>query len=335
MSDAGARVSSISRQFRERRQEEWQRLEAILRVAERKSVRRLSDDDLLALPVLYRSTLSSLSVARETSLDLDLISYLEGLCARAYFFVYGVRTTPGSKLAAFFLTDWPAAVRSIWRESLLALLLMAIGTAAGYLLVAGDPLWYDSFVDPAMAGGRDFNASPDQLRQSLYHNGGSSGLSIFSSFLFTNNTRVALLAFALGFAFGMPTAMLLVSNTTLLGAVFALFASRDLAFELGGWLAIHGTTELLAILLSGAAGFKIGWSVVFPGDRSRLAAATEAGRTAALVMVGVVLMLSIAAIIEGFGRQLITNDLVRYGVGGTMLILWLLYFYVPRGRAHD
>ena len=64
---------------------------------------------LLALPILYRGALSSLSVARETSLDLELVNYLEGLSARAYFFVYGVRTTAGSRLASFFARDWPVA----------------------------------------------------------------------------------------------------------------------------------------------------------------------------------------------------------------------------------
>ena len=37
--------------------------------------------------------------------------------------------------------------------------------------------------------------------------------------------------------------------------------------ELGGWLIIHGSTEIFAIVLAGAAGFRIGWSVVFPGER--------------------------------------------------------------------
>src|SRR5207253_6687999 len=80
------------RAFRAAREHEWARLEDILNRAERHSVRDLDDEDLRALPVLYRGALSSLSVARETSLDLELVTYLEGLCARAYFFVYGVRT---------------------------------------------------------------------------------------------------------------------------------------------------------------------------------------------------------------------------------------------------
>ena len=324
--------STIARQFRERREPEWQQLETILKVAEGKSVRALSDADLLALPVLYRGALSSLSVARETSLDLELVTYLEGLCARAYFFVYGVRSRPGAKLADFVTHDWPAAVRRLWRESLLALLLMVIGAVAGFVLVTNDPEWYESFMGQ-MAQGRSFEASDLELRSILYDSEGTNELTIFASFLFTHNAGVSLMAFALGFAFGIPTAMLLVYNMTALGALLALYASRGMTVELAGWLSIHGTTELFAILLAGAAGFHIGWSVVFPGEDSRLAAATRSGKTAAAVMIGVILMLMVAAILEGFGRQLVQSDAARFAVGGTMLALWLLYFYLPRGRA--
>jgi len=70
--------------------------------------------------------------------------------------------------------------------------------------------------------------------------------------------------------------------------------------------------------------------VVFPGDRSRLLAASTAGRTASVAMVGVVLMLFGAGLLEGFGRQLIVEDWARYTIGGTMLAFWCAYFYLPR-----
>ena len=327
-------TQTIARQFRDQREGEWQRLEGILRIAERKSVRALSDEDLLALPILYRGALSSLSLARETSLDLELITYLEGLCARAYFFVYGVRTTAGSKLIAFFRTDWPDAVRSLWRETLVSALLMILGAAAAYLLIVNDPTWYDSLVPEELAQGRNFEASIADLRNTLYDAPESgSGLSFFATFLFTHNAQVSLMCFALGFAFGVPTAMLVVQNGSILGAMMALYAEKGLAFELGGWLSIHGTTELFSIILAGAAGFRIGWAVVFPGEESRLAAATRAGRSSAITMIGVVIMLSCAGLLEGYGRQLITGDWTRYAIGGTLLLLWLAYFYIPRRRA--
>lgn len=319
------------RSLRAAREHEWGKLEEILRRAEERSVRALDDEDLRALPVLYRGALSSLSVARETSLDLELVTYLEGLCARAYFFVYGVRTPLRSRIGAFFARDLPLAMRSLWRETLVTLLLTVVGAVVGYLLVTSDPSWYDSFVGRELSQGRDFSASTEFLRGALYDGGGGDDpLALFAAFLFTHNAQISLLCFALGFAFGVPTIMLLIMNATMLGAFLALYGSRDLGFELGGWLSIHGTTEIFAIILAAAAGLRIGWSVVFPGERTRLAAAAVAGRTAALAMVGVVLMLLCAGLLEGFGRQLIVEDWQRYTIGGILLVFWCAYFYLPR-----
>ena len=322
-----------SRGFRAGREADWRRLEALLTRAERRSARALSDEDLMALPILYRGTLSALSVARETSLDLELAVYLEGLCARAYFFIYGVRTSPWRRLRAFFLEDWPNAVRSLWRETLVSLLLTLIGVGAGYMLVASSPDWFTALVPPELSGGRDFSASREFLAGTLAGSEGPSGLSVFATFLFTHNAEIAIFAFALGFAFGVPTALLLLQNGLILGAFLALFVARGLGLAAGGWLMIHGTTEFFAIVLAGAAGFKIGWAVVFPGEASRMAAATGAGRTAALAMAGVVVMLAVAGVLEGIGRQMITSQGLRYAIAGTVLFLWLGYYYLPRRRA--
>jgi uncharacterized membrane protein SpoIIM required for sporulation len=329
-----ATLPADTRRFRAEREAEWRRLEEIVSTAERRSVRALSDEDLLALPVLYRGALSSLSVARETSLDLELVTYLEHLCARAYFFVYGVRTTAGKRLAAFFARDWPNAVRSLWKETLVSLFLTIVSAVAGYWLVTADPNWYDILMPGGMAQGRDFTASTEDLRRTLYDSGGEAQnfLSLFATFLFTHNARISILCFALGFAFAVPTAILIVYNGSTLGAFVALYASHGLAMNVGGWLIIHGSTEFFAIILSGAAGIRIGWSVVFPGERTRLQAATDGGRSAAIVMAGVVMMLAVAGLLEGFGRQLITSDAARYAIGLGMLAAWMLYFYVPRGE---
>jgi uncharacterized membrane protein SpoIIM required for sporulation len=323
-------AANDSRRFRAAREGEWRRLENILNIAEKRSVRSLEDEDLLALPILYRGALSSLSVARETSLDLELITYLEGLCARAYFFVYGVRTSAGSRIGAFFARDWPLAIQGLWRETLVSFAITLIGTLAGYLLVINDPAWLTSFVSADMVGGGDAGASTEALRSQLYNSPGADGLSFFATFLFTHNSQIAIMAFALGFAFGVPTLMLLIQNGAMLGAILALYISHGLGLELGGWLIIHGSTEIFAIVLAGAAGFRIGWAVIFPGEETRMDAATRAGRISALAMAGVVAMLACAGLLEGIGRQIIVDDMVRYAIGLTMLVLWLAYFYLPR-----
>ena len=123
--------------------------------AEKGSLSKLTDEEILAVPTLYRSTLSALSVARETSLDQGLIDYLETLSARAYFFVYGSRSTLQDRLAAFFRTDWPAAVRGLWRETLVSGALMLLGALVAAWLVSAEPEWFYAFVPGELSGGRD------------------------------------------------------------------------------------------------------------------------------------------------------------------------------------
>lgn len=330
-----AELQLKSARFRAEREADWRRLDALLTRAEGQGPAHLGRDDLLAIPLLYRQALSSLSVARAISLDQSLIAYLESLCTRAYFFVYGARSRPAERVAQFFRRDWPEAVRALWRETLASFLISAIATAVAYVLVRRDPDWFYSFTDPGLASGRDPMTTTAALRETLYAKPETlaHGLSQLAAFLFSHNAQIAIFAFALGFALCLPTAALMVLNGAMLGAFIALFASRDLGFEAVGWLMIHGTTELFAIVLAGAAGFSVGWAVVFPGELSRVDAAAAAGRRAALVMAGVVVMLFVAALLEGFGRQLIQFDLVRYAVAAAMLALWLAYFYWPRRSA--
>jgi uncharacterized membrane protein SpoIIM required for sporulation len=319
-----------SQRFRREREDDWRRLEKLVAKAEARSAAALTDAEILAAPVLYRSTLSALSVARATSLDQALIAYLENLSTRAYFFIYGTRSTPGERVLAFFGRDWPRAARGLWRETLIALGVTLLGIVTAWLLTAADPDWYFAFVDPGLAQGRDPTASVETLRDTLYHDEGARGLSAFAAFLFQNNARVALTAFALGFVFGVPTLLVLFANGAMLGAMAHVFVSRGLGVEFGGWIAIHGVTEIGAILLAGAAGLKIGWASAFPGRRSRLDAIAEAGRLSGAAVMGVVIMLLLAGLLEGFGRQLIAQDWARYGVAAATALLWGLYFYGPR-----
>ena len=330
--DQLAALSLRSSRFRREREADWRELERLLARIERGGAQRLSTDEMIALPRRYRAALSALSVARETSLDKGLTDYLEALCTRAYFAVYGNRVRLTERLGHFFRYGWPTATRAMWRETLASAAFLLLGALAAYLLVGSDPDWYYSLMGD-MAQGRSPASSTEELRAGLYDGGEADGLAVFAAFLLSNNARVAILAFALGFAFCVPTVALLVFNGAILGAFFALYVSRDLGVELGGWLLIHGVTELLAIVLGGAAGLKIGWAIAFPGPLSRVGAAAKAGREAGAAVAGVVVMLAIAALLEGFGRQRITSDAVRYGIAATSAVIWGLYLYVPRRPA--
>jgi uncharacterized membrane protein SpoIIM required for sporulation len=317
-----------SDRFRQEREADWKRLEAVVTRMEKGRLRRITDEDVLALPVLYRTVASSLSVARETSLDAATLAYLESLVQRAWFLVYGPRTTLWSWLGRFFGGEWSRAVRSIWREMGVALLLMVAGTVIGWQLCLADPDWYYALFPAQPGETRVPGASAEALKEVMFGNQGQNGLSVFAASLFSHNAGIAILCFALGFAFGIPPLLLLIQNTAMLGALLWLHDDKGLLIDIVGWLSIHGTTELFAILLSGAAGLHVGRSMAFPGERSVLEAAAAAGQRAAVVMAGVVLMLVFAGMLEGLGRQLIDDTTQRLIAGYAILAFWLAYFFL-------
>lgn len=322
-----------SDRFRLAREGEWRRLEEIVTRMERGQLRRIAVADLIALPALYRTAASSLAVARETSLDAATLAYLEALVQRAWFQVYGPRQGLVRWLRGFLFGGWSRAVRAVGLDMAIALGVMLAGVLVGWLLVAGDEAWYFRLVPSGLADTRVPGASREALLATLGTEKSAGGLSAFAAQLFSNNSAVCILAFALGFAFGIPSLMLLVHNMAMLGALLWLFAGEGLGLELVAWLSVHGTTELFGILLSGAAGLHIGRAMAFPGARGVLEAAAAAGRRSAVVMVGVVLMMIIAALLEAFARQLVGGTAERLAIGGAMLAFWLSYFFLYRPPA--
>ncbi|NNG04672.1 MAG: stage II sporulation protein M [Inquilinus sp.] len=322
--------------FRREREQDWRALEAMVAKTDTGGLKALSADEVMRLPGLYRATISSLSVARSISLDRNVVQFLEGLAVRAYFCVYGTRTGLMEALSAFFGVGFPQAVRDARRSIAVSGFVFALGIFAGFQMTAGNEDWFYTFVGTDMAGGRDPSASTDFLRAVLFDEPDSlESLNLFASFLFSNNARVGMLCFALGFAFGVPVLLLLINNGLMLGAFLALYHGRGLLGDLSGWLLIHGVTELLAVVLCGGAGMLLGQALAFPGRHTRMANLAIQGRLAARIVLGAVAMFFLAALLEGFGRQLINDTGTRALVAGTTAVLWAFYFIrVGRRRRH-
>ncbi len=320
-----------STQFRREREPSWRELEALLEKLRKGSPRSLTPQELTRLPTLYRGALSSLSVARSISLDQSLLAYLESLANRAYFQIYGPRASFASVAIGFIRHGFPRAVRRLGGPVLLGIALTAIAAVAGYFVCRTNPEWYYTLMPDAMADGRVPTATAEELRKYLYENDAPPGdlLSVFASWLFVHNAGIGLVCFALGFAFGLPTALLLIQNGLMLGAFLSLYASHGLLIELGAWLAVHGTTELLAVALCGGAGFGLARAILFPGAMSRMASLAEAGRVAGQIALGCVIMFVIAGALEGYARQLVVELWARYAIGGLMLLFWTMYFLQP------
>jgi uncharacterized membrane protein SpoIIM required for sporulation len=327
-----------SSEFRKGREAGWRELERLVQRVERRGVRSLSLDDLQQLPILYRAVLSSLSVARTIALDRNLLLYLENLALRAYFAVYATRANPVAGLRDFFVRDLPQAVRAARWHILIAAMALAVGIAAGFMLTVHDEAWFSSLVPAGLAGGRGPASTAADLRaKELFAPwpGAAAAFGVFANVLFSHNTLIGLMCFGLGLAAGVPTLMLTVYQGLSLGAFMALHFDRGLTVASLGWLSIHGTTELGAIILLAAGGLVIADKILFPGRYARLENLALHGRQAAQMAVGAILMLFVAGILEGGLRQLVQSTPARLAIGWGMAALWLIYFSCAGRRARQ
>ncbi len=321
-----------SARFRKEREADWRRLETLVLAAENRGLERMDFAEARDLAALYRQATTSLAIAREISLDKALLGYLEALTARAYLCVYAPQQRLGGLFGRLLTHGAPEAMRRCWRFILLGFLCMALGTLVGYLLYQESNDWFYVFTPADMAGERGPDATTESLREAIYGHDSANGLGAFATYLFSHNTRIAIFVFGLGVFACAPAVLLTFYNGLMLGAFLALHVDRGLGPDLGGWLSIHGVTEISAVCIACGGGLKLGSAVLFPGDRTRAEALRHAGRDAVKLALVAALMLVVAALLEGFGRQLVQDMTLRYLIGWSVGALWLAWFLLGGRR---
>lgn len=325
-----------SARFRAEREDDWRRLDSLVTRIEKRGMSSLSFAEARDLASLYRNTVNALSLAREISLDRALLAYLEALAARAYLAVYAPQATLSGLVWRLLSRGIPQAVRRSFGVLALAFIGMILGGVAGYLLFIEDPTWYNTIVPSGLAGDRGISSSRGDLLSVLTSGGDATmnSLGAFASFLFSHNTQVALFTFTLGIMICVPSTILTFYNGLVVGAFVGLHVDRDLGYELFAWLSIHGVTELSAIAIACAGGYHLGFAVLFPGQKSRKDALRSKGRDAVKLALLAAFMLLVAAILEGFFRQIIQAPELRIATGWGIGALWLMYFLLA-GRKEE
>ncbi|MEM9105225.1 MAG: stage II sporulation protein M [Pseudomonadota bacterium] len=314
-----------SSRFRQEREAGWRKLEELIASAEKSGIRSLTYEETLELSSLYRQAINSLSAARAISMDKALLTYLDRLCARAYLVVYAPQESVLPALIRLFTHGIPQAARRSSVALFIGFLAMTLGAVVGFVLFQRDPDWFYTFVPSGLSDGRTPAASAEYLRSTIYDTTGHSGemFSLFASFLFSHNTQIAILIFALGIFAALPSFILTFYNGLVIGPFIAIFIDAGLGMDIFGWLSIHGVTELAAICIACAGGAELGLAVLLPGRKTRRAALREKGKDAVKLMILAGLMLIVAAPVEGFLRQLVQPTEWRLAIGWGLGLMWL------------
>jgi uncharacterized membrane protein SpoIIM required for sporulation len=304
-------------EFVKQRQEDWDRFEALLSFAEGKRTPRWNGDDISEFSSLFRAISYDLSLARSRDFGLSLNRYLNSLVGRGHNTFY--RGQPGSfrKAVRLFTHEFPWLLRKnigyFWVS--LALFILP-GLIAGILLATSPEI-----------GTRLFSQDQLDSYDAMYNGSMESGDTplYMTSFYIQHNIGIAFKCFASGVLLGIGTVCHLVFNSIALGGITGFMVAQGNSRAFFTFVVSHGSFELTAIVVAGAAGLMMGRSIVHPGSLTRYESIKTRGLTAVKIALGAGGMLAMAAVIEGFWSPSPAPGAAKFLVGGFLWTIVVLY----------
>jgi uncharacterized membrane protein SpoIIM required for sporulation len=312
----------LSAHWIEKRKPHWTRLEELVAACGRRSIATLAHEEVRELALLYRQTAADLSTAREDPRSAPLARYLNDLLGRSHNLVYaGAARSRPAGFFRFFTHGFPQTFRRTAFYTATAFALFCAGALAGLVLSAADP-GFERF----LLSGQMMDTIE---RREMWTHGIVAIKPYASSQIMTNNIMVSLTACATGMFAGIGPAYMMLFNGLLIGVIGGACARVGMSADLWSFVAPHGALELPAIFIAGGAGLLLAKGILFPGTLPRREAIAEAGGDAVRLMLGVVPILVIAGIIEGFISPTSTAVTAKFAIGAAIFVLLTLYL----GRA--
>jgi uncharacterized membrane protein SpoIIM required for sporulation len=316
-------------------QADWAELETQVRTLRggRKSDLGLQDIDGEQVASLYRRACEHLALARARAYPRYLLDRLEKVTSEAHQVIYQRREFGLASLRRGALYDFPRAVRAhagyVW---LSALLLMGPMLLVGWLIYQNPDLIL-SVVDAETAAQYEYMYSDDNESIGAMRDAGSDWAMF--GFYIRHNISIAFQCFASGFIAGVGSIVLLIFNGVQIGAIAGYLTERGLSSTFYSFVVTHGAFELTAIVLAGAAGLRLGHSIIAPGRNTRRQSIVNAVRDLNVIIFGFIVMLLIAAAIEAFWSSARWLPLpLKYSVAGACWLGVMAYFFLQGRRAN-
>lgn len=300
--------------FIKQNKQKWQEFESVLEG-------QYHDPD--KLNELFVQITDDLSYSRTFYPNRSVRVYLNGLAQRIFFTIYKSRRSPLKRFGQFWAEELPQLVHEARREFLLSFLVFALAFGIGVLSSAMDPEFVkvilgDSYVQMTVEN----IESGDPMK--VYKQRGEFGMALGITM---NNLTVAFRTFLFGVFFAIGTLVIIVYNGIMVGAFQYFFIEQGLFWESFLTIWIHGTLEISAIIIAGAAGLTMGKGLVFPGTYTRAQAFQRSARRGVKIMIGIAPIIILAGFIEGYlTRHTETPDFVRGAFILVCLLFVLIYF---------
>ena len=299
--------------------DKWARLQEL---ASKGRLNGREADELLAL---YQLTSAHLSLIRSVAPESSLSASLSATLAQARTRFTGARSNPMADLARFFVAALPAAFyRLTW-------LTLACGSA--FVLIGGAyALWIGTSPEALRAVATEA-AARQYVEQDFIEYYSENPAASFAGAVWTNNAWISAQAVALGIT-GVWVPMILISNAQGVGVAAGVFAAAGKTDVFLSYILPHGLMELTAVFVACAAGLRIFWAMVSPGPRTRGRAVAEEGRSLVTVALGLVLVLFVSGLVEGFVTPSPLPVWAKISIGAAVLAAYWTYTLVWGRRAY-
>lgn len=283
-------------------------------------------------PENYRLLCHHLSLARSRHYSPLLVERLEKLVINAHQIFYKRKTHLLVSVLIYFTSGFARSVRQEWRWVLLSSVLFFGSFFSMLISLQYYPDMVYTVLPAEQLAGMESMYDPSQDKIGRERDSGSD-FQMFGFYIF-NNTGIGLRTFASGLLFGIGSIITLLFNGLSIGSVAGYLTFIGYGSTFWPFVSGHSAMELSAIVLSGAAGFKLGFSIISPGRKSRLRSLRDSARDAVFMMYGVASMFVVAAFIEAYWSSMSdVPSMIKYIVGGVNWFLLLIYF-VFAGRKY-
>ncbi|HEX4327870.1 MAG TPA: stage II sporulation protein M [Burkholderiales bacterium] len=308
----------------------WKAFDARLKALRRKGDER--EEAASDWPRQYRQVTHDLALAQSRAYSPELVDRLNLLALRGHQRFYGSRGNLLAAMVEFIGGGFPALVR---RESLviwIACALLFIPMLGMIALLQHFPEFVHYLLSPDQL--REYEGMYSPANRALGPRHSADSQTMMFGYYIWNNVRIDFQCFATGLFFGLGSVFFLLFNGVQIGSVAGYLTQQGYIQTFWGFVAGHSAWELLGAAISGAAGLKIGWALIAPGQLTRIAALKDASTVAVRLLYGAAGMTTCAAFVEAFWSSISTTPFaLKIGVGLTFWALFICYFmFAGRGR---
>lgn len=315
----GVMTRLIGNEVLEKKKVFWEAIENEFKLARRR-IKKFSSAQIQSVIQNYHYCITMLSRTRALGGDEQTYNYLNRLSILGYQALYPRKLKQGKSALELFWAFSNLVHRYRGAVALSALFFFVPSIIAFFAVQHSPEIGFDLVSD----GFYDFK--PHELH---LHEIKEKSRPLLAANIIVNNIKVAIGGFALGITAGIGTLFVLIYNGLHLGSVAGWMQFQGNAFSFWGWVMPHGVTEILAIIIACAGGLIIGDAIWKPKGQSRMKSIRSASKDALLLQIGVMGMLGIAGIIEGFISPSSLEYPGRIAIVLFSTLFWMFYFFWP------